>query len=127
MNIDPGLVVIVGAVLAFYLRMIILQRQRAKQAQAAYQPPPASKKKRKSERKAAGQPQRPGSPAPPSPAQLYSIVSTNPRDWIIAGAGVLFILLGVLLNLKVIPIALAQNYWYLPVVLGILAFSWGFK
>ena len=51
MNIDPGLVVIIGAVLAFYLRMIILQRQRAKQA--AYQPKPAGKKQSK----------RPGKPA----------------------------------------------------------------
>ena len=111
MRIDPGLVVIIVAVLAFYLRMIILQRQRAKQA--AYQPPPAGKKGAK----------RPT----PSPVQAYSIISTSKRDWIIAGSGILLILLGILLNLKVIPLPLAQNYWWLPVAVGIVAFSWGFK
>jgi len=122
MRIDPGLVVIVVAVLAFYLRMIILQRQRAKRA--AYQPPVAGKK----------QGAHPGKPSgkrpvkqPPPPLQEYSIISTSKRDWIIAGSGILLILVGVLLNQKVIPIPLAQNYWWLPVAIGILAFSWGFK
>jgi hypothetical protein len=116
MNIDPGLVVIIGAVLAFYLRMIILQRQRAKQA-AAYQPKPAGKNKSK----------RPGKAPARSPAPDYSIISSNKRDWIIAGAGILLILIGILLNLKAIPLLVAQNYWWLPVAIGIVAFSWGFK
>ncbi len=111
MRIDPGLVVIVGAVLAFYLRLIILQRQRAKQA--AYQPKPAGKKKKQ--------------PAQPPPIVRYSIISDNKRDWIIAGAGILLVFLGIMLNLKAIPIPPAQIYWYIPVALGIVAFSWGFK
>jgi len=111
MRIDPGLVVIVGAVLAFYLRLIILQRQRAKQA--AYQPKPSGKKKKQ--------------PPQPPPIVRYSIISDNKRDWIIAGAGILLVFLGIMLNLKVIPIPLAQTYWYIPVALGIVAFSWGFK
>ncbi len=111
MRIDPGLVVIIAAVLAFYLRLILLQRQRAKRA--AYQPKPAGKKKSR--------------PAKKMPAPDYSIISKNKRDWIIAGAGMLLIFIGVLLNLRVIPIPLAQNYWWLPVAIGIVAFSWGFK
>ena len=111
MRIDPGLVVIVGAVLAFYLRLIMLQRERAKQA--AYQPKQTGKKK--------------GRPPKKMPAPQYSIISHNRRDWIIAGTGILLIFVGVLLNLKVFPIPLAQNYWWLPVAIGILAFSWGFK
>lgn len=111
MRIDPGLVVIIVAVLGFYLRLIILQRERAKRA--AYQTKPAGIKK--------------GKPAKTTPAPQYSIISQNRGDWIIAGSGILLILVGVLLNLKVIPIPLAQSYWWLPVALGILAFSWGFK
>jgi hypothetical protein len=111
MRIDPGLVVIIVAVLVFYLRLIILQRERAKRA--AYQPDPAGKKK--------------GKPPKKMPAPQYSIVSKDKRDWIVAGSGILLIFIGVLLNLKAIPIPLAQNYWWLPVAIGILAFSWGFK
>jgi hypothetical protein len=111
MRIDPGLVVIIFAVLAFYLRLIILQRERAKRA--AYQPKPAGRKK--------------GRPPKKTPAPQYSIISQNKRDWIIAGSGILLIFIGVLLNLRVIPIPLAQNYWWLPVAIGIIAFSWGFK
>jgi hypothetical protein len=111
MKIDPGMAVIIVAVLAFYLRLILLQRQRARQA--AYQPKPAGKKK--------------GKPQKKTPAPDYSIISKNKRDWIIAGAGILLIFIGVLLNLRVIPIPLAQNYWWLPVAIGIVAFSWGFK
>jgi hypothetical protein len=116
MNIDPGLVVIIGAVLAFYLRMIILQRQRAKQI-AAYQPKPAGKNKSR----------RAGKPPARLPEPDYSIISKDITDWIIAGAGILLILIGILLNLKAIPLSLAQNYWWLPVAIGIVAFSWGFK
>ncbi len=116
MNIDRGMVVIIIAVLAFYLRMIILQRQRAKQA-AAYQPKPAGKNKNK----------RPGNPPARLPAPDYSIISKDKRDWIIAGAGISLVLIGILLNLKAIPIPLAQTYWWLPVAIGIVAFSWGFK
>jgi hypothetical protein len=111
MHIDTGLVVIIIAALFFYLRLILLQRERAKRA--AYQFKQASKKKGKS--------------STPSLLQAYSIISTNKRDWIIAGSGILFILIGVLLNLKAIPVPLAQVYWWLPVALGIVAFSWGFR
>jgi hypothetical protein len=115
MRIDPGLVVIIVAVLAFYLRLIILQRERARQA--AYQPKPAGKKQGK----------RPAKPPEKTPAPQYSIISQDKRDWIIAGSGIFLIFIGVLLNLKVIPLPLAQNYWWLPVAIGIVAFSWGFK
>ena len=115
MPINTGLVVILVAALVFYLRLIILQHDRAKRAA----------------RLAASQGKRPGKGShkrpTPSPLQTYSIISTSRRDWIIAGSGIFFILVGVLLNQKVIPIPLAQDYWWLPVAIGILAFSWGFK
>ncbi len=128
MRIDPGLVVIIAAVLAFYLRLIILQRQRAKRA--AFQPEPAGKGMggRRSGKKLAKKPaQSSGKRPTPSPVKQFSIISDNKRDWIIAGAGIIFIVLGVLLNLKAIPLQLGQNYWWLPVAIGIVAFSWGFK
>ena len=115
MRIDPGLAVIIIAVFVFYLRLIILQRERAKRA--AYQSKPAGKKPGK----------RPQKDSSTTPAPQYSVVSQNKRDWIIAGSGILLIFIGLLLNLKIIPIPLAQTYWWLPVAIGIVAFSWGFK
>ena len=113
MNIDTGLVVVIVAVLIFYLRLIIVQRQRVKQVS---QTPLATRKKKK---KVRDQPQvsRPS----------YSILSQNRRDRAIAGVGVLAILVGVLLNVKIIPWSIAQPYWWIPTALGVIAFSWAFK
>ena len=113
MNIDPGLAVIIVAVLIFYLRLIIIQRERIRRARL--QNITAAKNARKKNKNA--QP----------PAVRYAILSQNKADWIIAGSGALLIVLGILLNLKVLPLAWAQSFWWLPVALGIVAFSWGFK
>ncbi len=111
MQISTGLAVIIVAVLIFYLRLIIIQRERVRQVRREAQ---SSTKKKGKARK-------------PAPAPRFSIISQNKRDWIIAGAGILLIFLGVLLNLRSIPIPTAQTYWWLPVAVGIVAFSWGFK
>ena len=109
MNIDPGLVIVIVAVLIFYLRMIVLQRQRAKQI--APKPPASGKKKGRS------QPE-----APPR----YSIITQNRRDRLIGAAGAVAILVGILLYAGLLPFSLAQTYWWLPTALGIIAFSWLF-
>ncbi len=111
MHLDTGLAVIVIAVLIFYLRLIIIQRERIRQNRQKAQAP--GKKKRKSLQEL----------PPPS----YSILSQEKRDWIIAGAGIALIVLGILLYLRIIPFPLAQAYWWLPIAAGIVAFSWGFK
>lgn len=111
MNIDTGLVVVIVAVLIFYLRLIIVQRQRVKQVS---QPPLTTKRK-----KVRSQVQ--------SPRPSYSILSQNRRDRIIAGVGVLAILVGILLNVKILPWSIAQPYWWIPTALGVIAFSWAFK
>ena len=120
MPIDTGLVVIIVAALVFYLRLILLQRDRARRAAVQLASSSAMKQAKRPDKRSASR-------LAPSPLQAYSIISTSKRDWIIAGSGILLILVGVLLNQKLIPIPLAQNYWWLPVAIGILAFSWGFK
>ena len=118
MNIDTGLAVVIIAVLVFYLRLIILQRERAKRV--ARQPKsPASGGK-----KAAGSKgEKPAQEA----SERYTIFSQKPLDWIIAAAGALAILSGVLLYARVLLIPVAQSYWWIPTALGIVAFSWAFK
>jgi hypothetical protein len=113
MNIDTGLAVVIIAVLVFYLRLIILQRERIKKVRKS--PPATGKKSKKNQGKAQ------------VAAPRYSILSQNPRDLIIAGVGAILIVIGVLLYMKVIPIDSWQVYWWIPTAMGIVAFSWGFK
>jgi divalent metal cation (Fe/Co/Zn/Cd) transporter len=113
MNMDTGLAAVIIAVLIFYLRLIVLQREQAKRARLA-----ALKPSRKTRKTGASQPQ---------PAQNFSILSKNRVDLAIAGAGLLAILIGVLANAQVIRLPALQTYWWLPTALGIVAFSWAFK
>jgi len=113
MKIDIGLAVVIAAVLIFYLRLIILQRERAKQLTRRAGTRPKSK----------AQGNKGQEEAPPR----YSILSQNPRDLAISVAGLLAIGVGILLNTKVLPIPAAQPYWWIPTAAGILAFSWAFK
>jgi hypothetical protein len=110
MNIDPGLVIVIVAVLIFYLRLIVLQRQRAKQI--APKPAAAGKKKGKSQ--------------PQAPPVRYSIITQNRRGRVIGVAGAIAILVGILLNTGLLPFPLGQIYWWVPTSLGIVLFSWLF-
>lgn len=117
MKLDTGTMVIIASVLIFYIRLIIIQQQRAKQA--AHQP-------RTRKNKSKGQAK--SSRAPTKERNFlakYSILSQNPRDLSLAGVGVTAILLGVLMNLNLIP--WAQAYWWAPLAAGILLFSFAFK
>lgn len=113
MNIDTGLAVVILAVLIFYLRLIVLQRERAKRAASSSQP--------------AGKNTSKGKRSPSHSSARYSILSQNRVDLAISGIGVVAILMGILLNLKWIPILAVQPYWWLPTAAGIVAFSWAFK
>lgn len=116
MRFDLGTAVIVLAVLVFYLRLIILQREKARRLR---QPAPAAVGR------AGKAGKKPKAPRPDLGRQL-SILSPNRRDWAIAGAGAAAVLAGVVLNLQVLPGPLAA-YWWLPVAVGIVAFSWAFR
>jgi len=113
MNIDTGMAIVIVAVLVFYLRLIVIQRERAKRIARA--PASSGGKKIKGKQTAAG----------PTPG--YSVLSPYPRDRLIAGVGALAILAGILLNIQIIPLAAAQPYWWIPTALGVVAFSWAFK
>ena len=113
MNIDTGLAVVIIAVLVFYLRLIIIQRQRAKRVNQAKITSQSQKKKGK------------GQTVAPQPD--YSIVSKKNLDRGIAFSGVLLMVLGVLLYTKIIPLPSIQPYWWVPTAAGIVLFSWAFK
>lgn len=113
MKLDPGLIIVIIAVLVFYLRLIIIQRERVRRARV--QAISAQKKKGK---KAADT---------PMPTMRFAILSHDKRDWIIAGIGAALIILGILIYTATIPLDWARSLWWLPTALGIVAFSWGFK
>jgi len=112
MNIDTGTAVVIGAVLIFYLRLISLQRERAKQVRRAVEANVSVKKKAKQTSQ---------------PPPRYSILSPNRRDQAIGGIGALLILIGVLSYAKILPIPALQTYWWIPTSIGIVAFSWLFR
>lgn len=111
MNIDTGMAVVIVAVLIFYLRLIIVQRERVKRVSQT--PSTTGKKKNKDQSLGSG--------------TRYSILSHSSRDRVIAGIGVLAILIGILLTMNIIPLAGVQPYWWIPTALGVVAFSWAFK
>jgi hypothetical protein len=113
MNIDTGLAVVILAVLVFYLRLIVIQRQRAKRVAQAQKASQVEKKK--------------GKKQPPSPQPGYSIISRSNLDRAIAIGGVLLMVLGILLYVKIIPLPSIQPYWWIPTAAGIILFSWAFK
>lgn len=113
MRLDPGLIIVVVAVLIFYLRLIIIQRERVRRARV--QAISAHKKKGKKTTDAS------------IPTMRFAILSQKKQDWIIAGSGVVLIILGVLLYTNIIPLSWTRSIWWLPTALGIVAFSWGFK
>jgi hypothetical protein len=112
MNIDTGLAVVILAVLVFYLRLIVLQRERAKQVRRTAEANLSTKKRAKQ---------------PSQPAPRFSILSPNRYDQVIGGIGVLLIILGVLLYAKILPFPGLQTYWWIPTAVGIVAFSWLFR
>lgn len=118
LNMETGSIVVIIAVLIFYLRMILLQRQRAQRIRYERQTYAANAAKARKKGKA---------PPPPPTAPEYSLLSRHPRDRVIGIAGVVLILVGVLLYSALNPWQAAADYWWIPLSAGIVLFSWLFQ
>ena len=110
---DVGLAVVIGAVLIFYLRLILLQRERVKRITQ-----PASQDVKKSKK---------GKTIQNKTSPRYSILSQKRSNLVIGGVGLLAMLAGVALTAGWINFPLVQDYWWLPTAFGIVAFSWAFS
>lgn len=113
MSIDFDLVIVIVAVLIFYLRLIILQRQRAKQLRQQHK---LSKSK-------AGKGIQPGS----EPSGIYTVISRKPLDRWIGVMGLILVIFGLLVYAGFFQFPMLRPYWWIPTALGIIAFSWMFK
>ena len=108
MKIDFGLAVVILAVLVFYLRLIILQRQRVKRLASSHE---TTKK---------GKPKEPASPD-------YSIFSRRGSDRIIGMLGIAAMVAGALLYAGLPTWEPGNTYWWIPAAGGVVAFSWMFR
>lgn len=120
MQIEPGMAIIIGAALIFYLRLIMLQRERVKREAKLATPPVARRRTGKAPKTPEKLPER-------SVVQRYSVISRNPRNWAIAGCGAALVVVGLLLYANLWPDLPVRSYWWLPTAIGIVAFSWGFE
>lgn len=105
MNFDYGTWIAIGAVLLFYLRLIILQRQKAKQASLSR----AGKKKNVS------------TAAPGSGRTAPTLLVNRP----LAIAGVLIILAGAAFA-GLPALSSLAHFWWLPVTVGIAVMGLSF-
>lgn len=106
---DIGTIIVIIAVLLFYLRLIILQRQTAKRLN----PVPVKDQKKKQSKSIENK-----------PSSVW-ILSRNRRDWIFAVIGLGMILFGLLTRAGVIPIA-QEPIWWIVTAVGLVPFSLGF-
>ncbi|MCL4562815.1 MAG: hypothetical protein M1281_19650 [Chloroflexi bacterium] len=111
MNIDIGTIALILAVLAFYAKMITAQRRKAVEWRAAHDRAANKKKALKN--------------LPASPPSFGSF-SKKKKDWFIGGSGYVIIMLGILMYINTIHTQY-QHLWWVPVSLGIVAFSWFFN
>lgn len=103
MRLEPGTMIAVAAALLFYLRLIVVQRQRSKQI--------ARNSTRQAKKTA----------LPPQVPALFVI-----RNPILVGAGVLLIAVGAVIS--IVPAYAASfgaSWWWVPVTLGILLMGLG--
>jgi sterol desaturase/sphingolipid hydroxylase (fatty acid hydroxylase superfamily) len=102
MKFDTGTIIAVAAVLLFYLRLIVLQRQRVQRA---------SKNLAKGSKKL--------NPVPSTPAWVVVRNST------LVGAGVLLIAMGAVVSIIPWFQSFGPSWWWLPVTVGILLMGLG--
>lgn len=101
MPLEIGTIVAVAAALLFYLRLILLQRQRTKQLAEDH-----SKGNKKTNRV--------------NPNANWVVI----KNWYLVGLGIALILAGALLS--AVPAAAAYRaYWWIPVTAGILLMTLG--
>lgn len=113
MQIDFRVIIVVCAMLIFYLRLIWLQRERNRRLERSK---PVGKQQKRKDQDRIEHAQK-----------FYSIISENPRDRLIGCLGATGIVAGTILASGYLPWAWMQSWWWLPLSIGMVAFSWLFK
>jgi hypothetical protein len=110
MGYDLGTIIIIVAVLVFYLRLIILQRQRIKKARVQYAKADKKLNKKNSDSK--------------KPEIRYSKMGVQVRNWWLVGGGIVLIILGAAAKFKEFTLS-GFDFWWIPVLIGIALMGLG--
>jgi hypothetical protein len=111
MKLELGTVAIIIAVGFYYLRLVRIEHERKKRRDRIEKLIAENKKKGKKAQEL---------------EERRMLISPRKRDWAIAAAGFAMIVVGILIRNGNIPSTNYQEYWWLPVSIGILAFSFLF-
>jgi hypothetical protein len=117
MKFDISVIGLIVAVLAFYLRLMQSHRQKVKAWEAGQRDAKSGRKKGSRKKDAAAPAEKPS----------FGSFSKRKRDWLVGGIGYLFIMMGVLLYIDVLKSDFWTTVWWVPISLGIVAFSWFFN
>jgi hypothetical protein len=113
MKLDYGMIITIVAVLVFYLRLIILQRQRVKRFKAIQ----AEARKKQGNKKLKEIAQR------PVDVQMgFRIFS-----WPMLVIGIIVILLGAFINLSPLFPSQVRTFWWIAVVVGIFLMNYSIR
>jgi len=118
-GMDIGLIVVIAAVLIFYMRLIALQWGRAKQVRA--EEAQASLAKSKTSKKKQSKPEENVFTAS---MRRYGFRITS---WWLLAAGVVFLMIGIIMSLNGLFDPAIQKWWWIPTTLGIGFFFFSFK
>jgi hypothetical protein len=112
MKLDAGTIVTIVFCLLFYLRLIIIQRQRVKTARYQYAVVAGknSKKKKAAENK---------------PEVRYSRLGIHIRNWALVALAIALISFGAVVAATRFLGPSLSNFWWIPLNLGIVVFAIG--
>jgi ABC-type Fe3+ transport system permease subunit len=111
MRYDIGTIIVIVAVLLFYLRLIIIQRQRIKKARYQY----SEVSKQLAKKKSTGE---------TKPTVQYAKLGVQIRNWLLFSTGLAVMLFGAVVKFKQFTIG-TFDFWWIPVLLGIILMALG--
>jgi hypothetical protein len=111
---EPGLLVVVGSLVIFYLRLMQLRgRKRKLEHKAAVARMNEANRKRGKV-----------APAPPRDPNKPPFAVSN---WFLVIVAIILMLFGVTIRSSVDFIPLIESYWWIPTALGVIVFTFCFK
>jgi hypothetical protein len=114
MKLDYGVIIVLIAVLIFYLRLIVLQRQRVKRYQNF------QTRAREEARKTKGKKKKAVEPPPSASDQLGFRIS----NWYLLAVGILIILFGAFMGFSPYFNATVRSLWWAPFVVGVFLMNY---
>jgi hypothetical protein len=112
MPLDTGTIIVVVAIALFYVRVVLIWRDKAKRAKLAVPAPPKPAKRKKKG-------VQPVKSADPLEKPILEVT-----NWYLVGVAVVIMLLGVAMKTSVWTFS---EYWWIPITLGIIVLNLGVR